>query len=228
MLVLTQALCRFSAGPAGMNRRLVHKYADIFTRMNAAIIPHTCEHLWSNILKREGSVMTAGWPEVPVADPTVAMASTYIEAMIPSFRKAVAKAEAPPKAKKGQPAPPTPPKVTKATIYVADKFVGWQETVLKVSMPCVSRQGALPPRLGAGLRCLDAYMDLSVLICVCLAGALDAVLVVFWKKRIPRRPVIEQRGGGGCFSVHNHQLTEQSRGRILCSTIHCSFCDYRK
>mmetsp|Transcript_29049 Transcript_29049/g.72774 ORF Transcript_29049/g.72774 Transcript_29049/m.72774 type:complete len:889 (+) Transcript_29049:1024-3690(+) len=135
-LINARDISRFSAGPAGMNRRLVHKYADIFTRMNAAIIPHTCEHLWSNILKREGSVMTAGWPEVPVADPTVAMASTYIEAMIPSFRKAVAKAEAPPKAKKGQPAPPTPPKVTKATIYVADKFVGWQETVLKALATC--------------------------------------------------------------------------------------------
>lgn len=115
-----------------MNRRLVHKYAELFTRINSPIIPHTCEHLWANVLKRSGSVLTAGWPDVATPNVTVAMASSYVEGVIPSFRKAIAKAEAPPKAKKGQPAAPPPPKVTAATVYIADRFVGWQETVLKV------------------------------------------------------------------------------------------------
>jgi len=130
---LTRArdVCRFSAGPAGMNRRLVRKFLDVFTRMNAPIIPHLCEHIWGSLLRREGSVLKSGWPQCPAPDPTVAMASEYIEDAIPAFRKAIAKAEAPPKTKKGQPAAPPPPKVTRADIYVAERFVGWQETTLR-------------------------------------------------------------------------------------------------
>jgi len=130
-LVRARDVYRFSVGPKGMNKCLVLKYVDIFTRINTPIIPHTCEHIWGNILNREGSVVKAGWPSAPAPNPTVAMASEYIESMIPSFRKAIAKAEAPPKAKKGQPAGPPPPKVTSATVYIADRFVGWQETVLQ-------------------------------------------------------------------------------------------------
>jgi hypothetical protein len=50
--------------------------------------------------------------------------------MIPSMRKLIIKAEAPPKSKKG-PAGPPPPKITHCQIFVADRFVGWQEAVLQ-------------------------------------------------------------------------------------------------
>ena len=129
-LMRARDVWRFSCGPAGLNRRLVEKYSDVFTRINAPIIPHTCEHLWTNVLKREGRVVVAGWPETPAAEPRIAMASEYIESMIPSWRKAIAKAEAPPKAKKGQPAGPPPPKVKRADIFFSEQFVGWQETTL--------------------------------------------------------------------------------------------------
>lgn len=106
------------------------KYVDIFTRINAPVLPHTCEHIWGNLLKREGSVLVAGWPEAPLPDPKVALSSEYIESMIPAFRKAIAKAEALPKAKKGQSAGLPPPKVTKAEIFYTERFFGWQETTL--------------------------------------------------------------------------------------------------
>lgn len=54
--------------------------------------------------------------------------------MIPSMRKLIIKAEAPPKKKAkgpaGAPEAP-PPKITHGQIYVADRFVGWQEAVLR-------------------------------------------------------------------------------------------------
>jgi leucyl-tRNA synthetase len=59
------------------------------------------------------------------------MASDYVESMIPSWRKAIAKAEAPPKSKKGQAAVAPPPKVKRADIFFSERFVGWQETTLR-------------------------------------------------------------------------------------------------
>jgi leucyl-tRNA synthetase len=50
------------------------------------------------------------------------------------MRKAIAKAEAPPKKKGPGPAQP-PPKVTHGWVFVAEQFVGWQEAVLRALAP---------------------------------------------------------------------------------------------
>jgi leucyl-tRNA synthetase len=53
--------------------------------------------------------------------------------IIPTLRKGIAKAEAPPKKKKGGgEAPPPPPKVATVALFVAERFGGWQESVLIV------------------------------------------------------------------------------------------------
>jgi hypothetical protein len=55
------------------------------------------------------------------------------------MRKMIMKAEAPTKKKqKGPPGPeaPPPPKITHAQIYVSDKFVGWQEALLRALQVC--------------------------------------------------------------------------------------------
>lgn len=48
---------------------------------------------------------------------------------IPSVRKLIAKAEAPPKKKKAD--TPPPPKITHGQVWVSQQFVGWQEAVLR-------------------------------------------------------------------------------------------------
>lgn len=49
--------------------------------------------------------------------------------IIPSMRKLIAKAEAPPKKKKAD--TPPPPKITHGQVWVSQQFVGWQEAVLR-------------------------------------------------------------------------------------------------
>lgn len=50
-LLIARDTYRFAVGPEGMNRRLVLRFLDVSTRLLAPICPHTCEHVWSNILR---------------------------------------------------------------------------------------------------------------------------------------------------------------------------------
>ncbi|KAL6622444.1 hypothetical protein ACP70R_032323 [Stipagrostis hirtigluma subsp. patula] len=53
---------RLSCGAAGMNRDLLWRFMDVQTRLITPICPHYAEHVWQNILKKEGFAIKAGWP----------------------------------------------------------------------------------------------------------------------------------------------------------------------
>lgn len=65
--------------------------------------------------------------------------------VIPSMRKLIAKAEAPPRKKKAD--EPPPPKITHGQVWVSERFVGWQEAVLTALQVRMSVVG----QLGSGL-----------------------------------------------------------------------------
>jgi hypothetical protein len=54
------AAARFACGPEGVHRGLTQRYIEASTLLLAPITPHTCDHVWTNLLKREGTVLTAG------------------------------------------------------------------------------------------------------------------------------------------------------------------------
>jgi len=119
---------RFACGPDGMNRGLVERYISVSAQLLAPITPHTSDHIWGALLKRQGSVLTSGWPAGDAPDFVMERAAQYIEDFIPTLRKLMQKAETPAK-KKGGPEP-TPLKVVHGDIFVAERFVGWQEKAL--------------------------------------------------------------------------------------------------
>lgn len=41
---------------------------QVSTLLITPICPHTCEHIWRNILRCDGSALTAGFPEGSVPD----------------------------------------------------------------------------------------------------------------------------------------------------------------
>jgi leucyl-tRNA synthetase len=43
-----------------MHRGLVERYIEMSTLLLVPITPHTSEHVWTNLLKKQGSVLTAG------------------------------------------------------------------------------------------------------------------------------------------------------------------------
>jgi leucyl-tRNA synthetase len=50
-LLIARDTYRFAAGPEGLNGRLVARYLEMATLLLAPICPHTCEHVWGDLLK---------------------------------------------------------------------------------------------------------------------------------------------------------------------------------
>ena len=121
---------RAACGAHGLHADLVRPYLDLATRALAPIAPHWADHMWRVVLGERGAVLTAGWPEVAPPDFVLRRAAAVLEETAGGLRAGIRKAEAPPKAKKGAPPGPAPPKVTAATIFVSPAFTGWHAPVL--------------------------------------------------------------------------------------------------
>ena len=122
---------RNACGVDGMNARLVALFCEVQVKVLVPICPHTCEHMWSKILKRPGFVVTSGWPVLDEPDLVVYNSGKYIEEQITNLRSQVQKAEAPPKKKKGKGGPAAKSKVVGITLYVAKEYTGWRRVVLQ-------------------------------------------------------------------------------------------------
>ncbi|MEW5307124.1 MAG: hypothetical protein WDW36_009540 [Sanguina aurantia] len=150
---------RVACGPEGVNRCLVTRFIEVSALIMTPITPHMSEHIWSNLLKRTGGVVTAGWPVGSAPDMVLHRAAAYAEALIPHLRKGISKAELIPKRKGGAEAPPTL-KVVHGSIYIAERYLSWQDCVLAAlatrfdaatskfaadSVACVLEAAALDP-----------------------------------------------------------------------------------
>jgi leucyl-tRNA synthetase len=131
-LQLARDSYRYACGPEGMNRRLLLKYIDWSSRLMTPICPHTCEHIWREMLKREGSILNSGWPDAPPTDVLLQEMGKHVEIQISSLRKSIAKAELPPRTKKGEPAAAAPGPVYAIELVVPSEYGGWQAKALGI------------------------------------------------------------------------------------------------
>ena len=53
-------LYRFACGADGGNRRLLLRFIEVSALLLAPICPHTCEHIWGGLLKKEGLIINGG------------------------------------------------------------------------------------------------------------------------------------------------------------------------
>lgn len=121
---------RFGCGPEGMNKQLIERYLDISTRILVPFCPHTCEYIWGDLLKKDGLVVKAGWPAADPADPLLQQAARYLDHLITNLRKAIIKAEAPPKSRKAGNV--APGKVVALELVVPQEYGGWQARILGI------------------------------------------------------------------------------------------------
>ncbi|GBF91226.1 hypothetical protein Rsub_03546 [Raphidocelis subcapitata] len=85
-----------------------------------------------------------GWPASEEPDFVLQRAAQYIESVIFHWRKLIAKAEAPPKKKKA--GDPLPPRIVRVDAFVAERFGGWQEVVLRALASAFdAASGSFPP-----------------------------------------------------------------------------------
>jgi leucyl-tRNA synthetase len=120
-------------GDANMHSDLAVRYVEVSTLLLTPFCPHTCEHIWGELLKKSGTVTKAGFPVGDAPDAVLAAAAKYLHETCGSVRKGIAKATAPAKKKPaaGQPVPA--PKICRsADVFVSDSFVGWRKTCLGI------------------------------------------------------------------------------------------------
>ncbi|VAH18178.1 unnamed protein product [Triticum turgidum subsp. durum] len=136
---------RLSCGAAGMNRDLLVWFMDVQTRLITPICPHYAEHVWQNILRKEGFAIKAGWPISGTPDPTLRIANKYLQDSIVLMRKLHQKqGSGSKKPKKGAAPPPAAEnKLTVGLIYVNEHYDGWKEQCLRVLQSSYDSQARL-------------------------------------------------------------------------------------
>lgn len=126
---------RFSCGAGGMNRDLVFRFMDVQTRLITPICPHYAEHVWRNLLKKEGFVVNAGWPSADSPDLTLKSANKYLQDSIVLMRKLLQKQLLGSKKGNKKGAPVTTvieDKKLTGLIYVNEQFDGWKAECLRI------------------------------------------------------------------------------------------------
>jgi len=132
-------------GDAGMRADLAARYVDVSTLLLAPFCPHTCEHVWSTLLGRPGTVTKAGFPVGDAPDKVLTAASKYLDEMVSTIRKGIAKAVAPPK-KKGPGPPPAAKTCHCVNVFISEQFGGWQEVCLGILAETFdAAAGTFPP-----------------------------------------------------------------------------------
>jgi len=125
---------RLSCGSGGMNHGLVWRFIDVQTRLITPICPHYAEHVWRELLMKDGFAVNAGWPIADSPDETLKAANKYLQDSIVLMRKLLQKQITGSKKSNKKAAPVatlTEEKIT-SLIYVNEEFDGWKAECLNI------------------------------------------------------------------------------------------------
>jgi leucyl-tRNA synthetase len=125
---------RLSCGSGGMNHGLVWRFIDVQTRLITPICPHYAEHVWRELLMKDGLAVNAGWPIADSPDETLKAANKYLQDSIVLMRKLLQKQITGSKKSNKKAAPVatlTEEKIT-SLIYVNEEFDGWKAECLNI------------------------------------------------------------------------------------------------
>ncbi|CAE5967905.1 unnamed protein product [Arabidopsis arenosa] len=80
-----------SCGSGGMNHDLILHFMDVQTHLIEPIRPQFAEYVWRKLFKKEGCVVTAGWPTSDEPDLVLKSANKYLQDSIVLMRKLLQK-----------------------------------------------------------------------------------------------------------------------------------------
>ncbi|XP_010458258.1 PREDICTED: leucine--tRNA ligase, cytoplasmic [Camelina sativa] len=125
---------RLSCGHGGMNHDLVLTFMDVQTRLIEPICPQFAEYVWRTLLKKEGCVVSAGWPTSAEPDLVLKSANKYLQDSIVLMRKLLQKQLLGSKkaGKKGAQVTAVPEGKLRGLVYVNEQFDGWRAHCLEV------------------------------------------------------------------------------------------------
>jgi leucyl-tRNA synthetase len=110
-----------------MHASLVEKFSESIAIAMSPITPHFCEHIWSDVLGKDGLVMDAKWPQLSV-DLGLSRKYQALQANLREFRLDYMRATGAKKAGKGGNAPIENP--TDAFIFCAEGYAPYQRAAL--------------------------------------------------------------------------------------------------
>jgi len=119
------------AAGVGMHHELVRRYVELQALMIAVVAPHWSEYLWLQILGKETTIQNARFPTPEVIgelDPKLSAARDYVRSTssnITSAEGAQLK-----KMAKGKATAYDPKKPKRLSIFCAENFPAWQESVI--------------------------------------------------------------------------------------------------
>ena len=113
-----------------MHKDVVLRYIEVQTLLLAVVAPHWSEYIWLEVLKKEGTVHNARFPEIKEVDASLSAKRDYVRNTASNVNSAEGiqlKKKA-----KGKETSFDPKKPKKLTIFVADKFPAWQAKYIEL------------------------------------------------------------------------------------------------
>ncbi|UNI19942.1 Leucine--tRNA ligase [Purpureocillium takamizusanense] len=113
-----------SAGGIKMHKDLVFRYIELQALLMAVIAPHWSEHIWREVLKKDGSIQNARFPEVRPVDAALSAKRDYVRNTASNVNSAEGLQLK--KKAKGKEVSFDPKQPKKLTIYMSARFPSWQ------------------------------------------------------------------------------------------------------
>ncbi|KAM0223320.1 hypothetical protein ACHAQD_003512 [Fusarium lateritium] len=107
-----------------MHKDIVLRYIEVQTLLLAVVTPHWSEYIWLEVLKKEGTIHNAHFPEIKEVDASLSAKRDYVRNTASNINSAEGLQLK--KKAKGKETSFDPKKPKKLTIFVTDKFPAWQ------------------------------------------------------------------------------------------------------
>ncbi|KIL91400.1 leucyl-trna cytoplasmic [Fusarium avenaceum] len=107
-----------------MHKDIVLRYIEVQTLLLAVVTPHWSEYIWLEVLKKEGTIQVAKFPEIKEVDASLSAKRDYVRSTASNINSAEGLQLK--KKAKGKETSFDPKKPKKLTIFVTDKFPAWQ------------------------------------------------------------------------------------------------------
>ncbi|KAF7559214.1 hypothetical protein G7046_g4935 [Stylonectria norvegica] len=113
-----------------MHKDLVLRYIEVQALLLAVITPHWSEYIWLEVLKKEGSVHNARFPQAGAVDASLSAKRDYVRNTASNVNSAEGLQLK--KKAKGKEVSFDPKKPRKLTIFLNDKFPAWQAKYIEL------------------------------------------------------------------------------------------------
>jgi len=137
-----QNACKIS--DLSLHKTLVHRFLETFSIIMSPIVPHVCEKIWRDVLRKDGFLAKVGrWPVVSAGtDFALVRAAAYMNDTIRAARLKIIKSKIP---------------ATCVTLYVTNEYPEWKQKVLNfLAQQYDKASNSLPEKILAQVRTFAA------------------------------------------------------------------------